>query len=146
VPVLAAIPLAVSDLDRFLVVGYQPFIVAVAAVWFIAYSVAVLHVRLADVDALIESSLGYTIATGAAVVIYIGVGLAAGGLPGMLVGDAGPWPHLAAGIAAAATFGPLRARISGWLDRRFFRDRRHYVEALRRAGESLARLREPAEL
>jgi DNA-binding NtrC family response regulator len=145
-PVLAAIPVALAGLDHFLVVGYQPFVVAIAVVWFVSSGIAVLQFRLADVDALIESSLGYTITTGAAAIVYICVVLVAGWLTGMLVGDAGPWPHLVAGIAAAATFGPLRARVGGWLDRRFFRDRLHYVEALRRAGESLAKLREPAEL
>jgi transcriptional regulator with GAF, ATPase, and Fis domain len=146
IPVIAALPFAALDLDRFLVAGYEPFVVAIAAIWFISCGIAVLQVRLADVDALIESSLGYTITTGAAVVVYIGVVLAAGELTEWLVGDAGVWPHVVAAIAAAATFGPLRARVGGWLDRRFFRDRAHYVEALRRAGESLARLREPAEL
>ncbi len=146
IPLIVAIPFALSDLDRFLVFGYQPFIVAVALVWFVAYGVAVLRIRLADVDALIESSLGYTITTSATVIVYAGVVLAAGWLTGRLVGDAGVWPHLAAALAAAATFGPLRTRVSDWLDRRFFRDRRHYVEALRRTGESLAQLREPADL
>ncbi|MBA2544781.1 MAG: sigma-54-dependent Fis family transcriptional regulator, partial [Deltaproteobacteria bacterium] len=47
---------------------------------------------------------------------------------------------------AAALFGPIRTRVGGWLDQRFFRDRRHYVEAIRRVSESLARLREPDAL
>ena len=135
IPLVAGIPFALADVDRFLAIGYQPFIAALAFVWFVAYGVAVLRVRLADIDALIESSLGYTIATGATLVVYVGVVLAAGSVNAWL-----------AALAAAATFGPLRAWTSAWLDRRFFRDRRHYVEALRRAGESLARLREPAEL
>ena len=146
IPGLAAIPAAAAGLGPFLVERYQPFVVAIAVLWFVSYGVAVLQVRLADIDALIESSLGYTITTGAAAVVYICVVLAAGWITGWLVGDAGPWPHLAAGLTAAIIFGPLRARVGAWLDRRFFRDRHHYVVALRRAGESLARLREPAEL
>jgi transcriptional regulator with GAF, ATPase, and Fis domain len=146
IPGLAAIPAALAGLGPFLVDRYQPFVIAIAVLWFVSYGVAVLQVRLADIDALIESSLGYTITTGAAAVVYICVVLAAGWITGWLVGDAGPWPHLAAGVTAAIIFGPLRARVGAWLDRRFFRDRHHYVVALRRAGESLARLREPAEL
>ncbi|HET9990945.1 MAG TPA: sigma 54-interacting transcriptional regulator, partial [Kofleriaceae bacterium] len=146
IPGLAAIPAAAAGLGPFLVDRYQPFVVAIAVLWFVSYGVAVLQVRLADIDALIESSLGYTITTGAVAVIFICVVLAAGWITGWLVGDAGPWPHLAAGVTAAIIFGPLRARVGAWLDRRFFRDRHHYVVALRRAGESLARLREPAEL
>ncbi len=145
-PALAAIPVAALDLDRFLIAGYQPFAGAVGILWFVAYGLAVMRIRLADVDALIKSSLGYAVATGAAALVYVGVVLAAGWLTELAVGDAGPWAHLAAGIVAALAFGPLRARVTRWIDRRFFRDRRHYVEALRRASESLARLREPAVL
>ncbi len=145
-PGLAAIPAAIAGLGPFLVGGYRPFVIAVAILWFVSYGVAVLQVRLADVDALIESSLGYTITTGAVAGIYICVVLAAGWVTGWIVGDAGPWPHLVAGVTAAIIFGPLRARVGAWLDRRFFRDRHHHVVAIRRATESLARLREPAEL
>ena len=139
-PMVAAVPFAIADLDRFLIVGYQPFAAAIALLWFIGHALAVLRVRLADVDRLI----GYTFATSAAAGAYLGVVLAAGWGSGRLVG--GPWGYLVAGVAAAAAFGPVRRRVTAWIDRRFFRDRQHYVEALRRAGESLARLREPAQL
>ncbi len=146
VPVIAAIPIGLIDLDRFLIHRYQPFVVAVAVMWFLGYGLAVLRIRLADVDGLIKSSLGYAMTTGAAAVIYLGVVLAAGWFTGQLLGDTGPWPHLVAGLVAAALFGPIRGRVGGWVDRRFFRDRQHYIEALRHAGESLALLREPADL
>ena len=145
-PALGAIPFAIADLETFLLVWYKPFVVAIAITWFVSYGLAVLRVRLADVDALIKSSLGYTAATGAAAIVYIGVILAISWITGRLVGDAGPWPHLAAGLSAVVVFGPIRTRITAYLDQRFFRDRRHYVEALRRVGESLARLREPEAL
>jgi DNA-binding NtrC family response regulator len=145
-PALGAAPFAIADLQTFLLEWYKPFVVAIAVLWFVSYGLAVLRVRLADVDALIKSSLGYAAATGAAVVVYISVILATGWITGRLVGDAGPWPHLAAGLSAAALFGPIRTRVGGWLDRRFFRDRRHYVEAIRRVSESMARLREPDAL
>ena len=77
IPGLAAIPAAAAGLGPFLVERYQPFVVAIAVLWFVSYGVAVLQVRLADIDALIESSLGYTITTGAAAVVYICVVLAA---------------------------------------------------------------------
>ncbi|MBV8756478.1 MAG: sigma 54-interacting transcriptional regulator [Deltaproteobacteria bacterium] len=139
-PMVAALPFAFADLDHFLIVGYQPFAAAVALLWFVGYGLAVLRVRLADVDALI----GYAFATSAAVCAFVFVVLAAGWGTEQIA--PGPWGYLVAGVAAAAAFGPLRARVMGWIDRRFFRDRQHYVEALRRAGESLARLREPAQL
>jgi DNA-binding NtrC family response regulator len=145
-PALGASPFAIIDLQTFLLEWYKPFVVAIAILWFVSYGLAVLRVRLADVDALIRSSLGYAAATGAAVVVYLFVILGAGWLTGRLLGEAGPWPHLAAGLSAVVVFGPIRTRINTWLDRRFFRDRQHYVESIRRVGESLARLREPDAL
>ncbi|MFN0250905.1 MAG: sigma 54-interacting transcriptional regulator [Kofleriaceae bacterium] len=145
-PILISVPIAIADLDRFLIYRYQAFVVTVAILWFVGYGLAVLRIRLADVDALIKSSLGYTITTGAAVGVYLGVVLAAGWLTSTLLGETGPWPHLVAGLVAAGLFGPIRTRVGGWVDRRFFRDRQHYIEALRHAGESLAVLREPDDL
>jgi len=145
-PGLIAVPLMLLDLDRFLLVRYQPFIIAVSMLWAIGYGLAILRFRLADVDALIKSSLGYAVTTTAAILVYVGVVLAAGWITGALVGETGPLPHLVAGLAAAIVFGPIRAATTRWLDRRFFRDRHHYIAALRRAGESLALLREPDDL
>ncbi len=145
-PGLVGVPLMAIDLDLFLLVRYQWIIIAVALLWSLGYGLAILRVRLGDVDTLIKSSLGYAVTTTLAILVYVGVVLAAGWLTGALVGETGPWPHLVAGVAAAIVFGPIRTATTSWLDRQFFRDRRHYVEALRRAGESLALLREPAEL
>ncbi|HEY5924508.1 MAG TPA: sigma 54-interacting transcriptional regulator [Kofleriaceae bacterium] len=145
-PGAAAIPLMVVDLDRFLLVRYQVIIICVVFLWSIGYGLAILRIRLADVDSLIKSSVGYAVTTTAAVLVYLGVVLAAGWITGALVSEAGPLPHLVAGVAAAIVFGPIRTATTNWLDRRFFRDRRHYIEALRRAGESLALLREPGDL
>src|SRR5262245_14765496 len=75
-PVLLSVPIAVVDFDKFLIVRYQPFVVAVAVLWSLGYGLAVLRIRLADVDALIRSSLGYAVTTGAAVLVYLGVVLA----------------------------------------------------------------------
>ncbi|HUS27972.1 MAG TPA: sigma 54-interacting transcriptional regulator [Kofleriaceae bacterium] len=146
IPVLVAIPFAVTDIDRFLITRYQPFVVSIAVLWSLGYGFAVLRIRLADVNVLLRSGIAYAATTTAAVGVYVGIVLAAGWITGSLVGDTGPLPHLIAGICAAVVFGPIRSATTRWLDRRFFRDRTHYLEALRRAGESLALLREPADL
>ncbi len=135
-PAIASIPFALADLELFLLVWYRPFVVAIAIIWAIAYGFAVLRVRLADVDALIRSSAGYAVATGASLTILVAVVLATGWLTGQIVG----------GLVAVVLFGPIRASVNRWLDRRFFRDRGHYVEALRKVGESLALLRAPDAL
>jgi transcriptional regulator with GAF, ATPase, and Fis domain len=135
-PAIASIPFALVDLEMFLLVWYRPFVVAIAVIWAVAYGLAVLRVRLADVDALISSSAGYAVATGASLAILAAVVLATGWFTGQIVG----------GLVAVVLFGPIRASVNRWLDRRFFRDRGHYVEALRKVGESLALLRAPDAL
>jgi transcriptional regulator with GAF, ATPase, and Fis domain len=135
-PALASIPFALADLEMFLLVRYRPFVVAVALAWSIAYGLAVLRVRLADADALIRSSAGYAVATATTLALFGAVVLATGWFSGGVI----------AAFVAALLFGPIRTRTGRWLDRRFFRDRGHYVEALRRVGESLALLRAPDAL
>ncbi|HJZ84280.1 MAG TPA: sigma 54-interacting transcriptional regulator [Polyangia bacterium] len=145
-PMLFAVPFAIADLDWFLTTGYRPFLVAIAILWFATASLAVLGVRLADVDAVIKRSVAYAIASGCAAGIYFLMVLAVGLLADWLFGRARLWPPLVAGVAAAMLFGPIRARVTHWLDRRFFRDRLHYVQALRELSEALTRVREPADL
>jgi transcriptional regulator with GAF, ATPase, and Fis domain len=144
-PGLGALPYAIADFDRFLVVGYRPFTIAVGLLWFVFYSLAILRVGLADVDRTIVRSVGYASATTAAAAVYIVVVLAVG-LAVEQVAGAELVSHVAAGLAAAMVFGPLRTRVSGWLDRRFQRDRDHYARALRELADAVQRVREPAEL
>ena len=146
VPALAAVPVAVIDLDRFLLLRYRPFVSALALLWFAAATLAVLRVRLADVDAVIHRSMVYTLATGASAGVYLAVVLGVGVVAQGLLGDARLLPHLLAAVSAAALFGPLSRRVGRWLDRRFFRDRLHYVQALRGLAEMVTRLAEPRDL
>jgi len=74
---------------------------------------------------------------GGTVLVYLCVVLAAGWVTAS---------HLAGAFAALIVFWPIRGVVTRWLDRRFFRDRTHYVEALRTASERLAVLREPSDL
>jgi len=145
-PALAAIPAAWSDLDWFLLVGYRPYVVAGAIVWFATNGLAVLRIRLADVDAIIQRSLVYAAASAAAIVVFLAVALALGALAEAALGGGGFVPEMVAAVAAAALFGPIRARVTRALDRRFFRDRLHYVAALGELSAAAARLREPPEL
>jgi len=144
-PVLIAAPVAAIDLDRFLVIGYRPFSITVGLLWFLFHSLAMLRVGLADVDRTIIRSVGYAAATTAAAGVYVVVVLGVGVVVERLAG-AELWSHVAAGLAAAMVFGPLRSRVGGWLDRRFQRDRQPYARALRELGDAIQRVREPAEL
>jgi transcriptional regulator with GAF, ATPase, and Fis domain len=145
VPALAGVPFAILDLDRFLVVGYRPFAIAIGLVWFAFYGLAILRIGLADVDRTLLRSVGYAGATTMAAAIYLVVVLVVGYVVDRLAG-AELVSHVAAGLVAAAVFGPLRARVTGWLDRRFGRARDHYARALRELAVAVQRIREPAEL
>jgi hypothetical protein len=144
-PILIGVPFAAHDFDRFLVIGYRPFAMSVGLMWFAFYGLAILRVGLADVDRTIVRSVGYAGATTAAAGVYVVVVLAVG-LVVERVAGAELVSHVAAGLAAAMVFGPLRTRVSGWLDRRFKRDRDHYARAVRELADAIQRVREPAEL
>ncbi|MBI2893790.1 MAG: sigma 54-interacting transcriptional regulator [Deltaproteobacteria bacterium] len=145
-PFFVAVPVAIVDFDRFLLLGYRPLVGSIAVLWFVAVSLAVLRVRLADVDAVIHRSMTYAIASGAAAAVYLAVVLAVGMVAGRVLGEASLPSHLVAAVAALAAFGPMRTRVRAWLDRRFFRDRVHYVHALRELAEAVTTVREPREL
>ncbi len=146
VPAAIAVPVAARDLAHFMAVGYQPFVLLMASLFFGAATLAVLRVRLADVDLVIRRSVGYTLATGGAAAIYLGLVLAASIVADRLAEGLGLLPHLVAASATALLFPVLARRAMGWIDRRYYRDRLHYVQALRELAVSATRLREPAEL
>jgi transcriptional regulator with GAF, ATPase, and Fis domain len=146
VPMLAAMPAALADRDHFLLIGYRPFLVVIAIIWFASSSLAVLRVRLADVESVIHRSAVYAIASSAAAAVYVAVVLVVGFVAARVFGHAQFLPHICAAVTAAALFGPIRARVTRAIDRRFFRDRLHYVQAMRELAETVGRLREPADL
>jgi len=146
VPYFISIPIAIWDIDRFLLVGYRPLLTAGAILWFASVSLAVLRVRLADVPGFIRRTMTYGIASGLAAAVYLAVVLGVGVASERVLGPSRALAHLFAAVAALAVFGPLRARVSAAIDRRFFRDRLHYVQAVRELGEAVAPLREPADL
>ncbi|MCC7535225.1 MAG: sigma 54-interacting transcriptional regulator [Deltaproteobacteria bacterium] len=141
VPLVAGIPFALRDLGHFLLVESKAMTGAMAVLWFVAASLAVLRVRLADVDRVIHRSLVYGIATSTAVAVYVIVALLVSVVAETLVGPHGLLAHLLAALAAAVVFGPIRTRVQGWLDRRFFRDRLHYVRALRELADAISHVR-----
>jgi transcriptional regulator with GAF, ATPase, and Fis domain len=145
-PAFAAVPFAFADIELFLLVRYRPFVVSAAILWFAANSLAVLRIRLADVDAIIHRSVAYGMASGGAVVAYLAVVLGVGLVAERYAGGDSLVPHVFAALTAAALFGPLRDRVGQWIDRRFFRDRVHYMSALRELAEKTARIAEPPEL
>ncbi len=99
----------------------------------VAIGIAVLRYRLYDIDLLINRTLVYGSLTLSLAVIYVGGIALTQGLFRALTGQETELAVVASTLAMAALFGPLRRRVQGFIDRRFYRrkyDSRKTLEAL----------------
>jgi hypothetical protein len=88
-----------------------------------AVGVAILRYRLYDIDVLINRTLVYGVLTGILAALYFGGVTFLQGLFRILTGQA-EQPQLAIVVSTlgiATLFNPLRQRIQGFIDRRFYR-------------------------
>jgi hypothetical protein len=136
---LAASSFAVSFLAGFLPEGWR----VVSDVFFlagvvgfvgvpVAAATAILRHRLYDIDLLINRTLVYGSLTLSLAVVYVGGIVLIQGLFRALTGQETRLAVVASTLAIAALFGPLRRRVQGFIDRRFYRrkyDARKTLEA-----------------
>jgi hypothetical protein len=127
---------AVSDL--FFLIGVVGFAgIPVAA------GIAILRHRLYGIDVLINRTLVYGSLTLSLGVVYVGGIVLIQGLFRALTGQETRLAVVASTLAMAALFGPLRRRVQGFIDRRFYR--RKYDAAKTLAAFS-ARLRDETDI
>jgi hypothetical protein len=87
----------------------------------IAVGFAVLKYRLYDIDLLINRTLVYGALTATLVALYFGSVVLLQGTLRSLTGQESQLVVVASTLAIAAVFNPLRRRLQGLVDRRFFR-------------------------
>jgi hypothetical protein len=112
----------------------------------ISIAVAVLRYRLYDIDILINRTLVYVTLTAMLAVVYFGGVTATQAIFGALTGQQEQQPQLAIVVSTlviAALFNPLRRRIQGFIDRRFYR--RKY-DAAKTLEAFSAKLRDETDL
>jgi hypothetical protein len=142
--VLIVIPLAIDTPPWYEWVGTAIFTVAGAAIP-ISIGIAILRYRLYEIDTLINRTLVYGALTATLVLVYFGGVTATQAVFRALTGQE-QQPQLAIVVSTlviAALFTPLRRRVQGFIDRRFYR--RKY-DAAKTLEAFSARLRDKTDL
>jgi len=108
-----------------------------------AVGIAILKYRLYEIDLIINRTLVYGPLTATLVLFYLGGVVSLQYAFRALIGQGSQIAIVASTLAIAALFNPLRRRIQGFIDRRFYR---HKYDAAKTLQAFSARLRDETDL
>ena len=109
----------------------------------VSMGVAILRYRLYEIDLIINKTLVYGSLTAILALVYFGSVTFLQYLFSLLTGRANTIAIVATTLAIAALFSPLRRRIQGFIDRRFYRRKYDAARTLEAFG---AKLRDETDL
>ncbi|MGK2857574.1 MAG: SpoIIE family protein phosphatase [Thermoanaerobaculia bacterium] len=104
----------------------------------VSFAFGILRYRVMDIDVIIRRTVVYAAATGIIVVAYLALVGGAGALLVQVSGVTSQLTTIAGTLVIAALFIPLRNLLQRFVDRRFFRTKHDYPQALDAIGEASA--------
>jgi signal transduction histidine kinase len=115
----------------------EEWIVLLAGVAPVTFSIAIIRHRVMDLDLLLSRSTVYSIVLATLAITYTGLVFALGAVARAITGTSGDIVPVIATLAIALMFEPVRARAQSFVDRRFFRTRYNLRQAQRQLVEEL---------